>query len=73
MLRKGRFELAHGAEKDKKKATLEAMEGWTARYNRKALAVCATKGYLCMLNQFSDSALPLLPNKKMADVLAEKK
>ena len=70
MLRKGRFELA---EKDKKKATLEAMEGWAARYNRKAVAVCATKGYLRMLNQFSDSALPLLPNKKMADVLAEKK
>ncbi|DBA76169.1 TPA: hypothetical protein ACH3X1_009900 [Trebouxia sp. C0004] len=72
MLRKGRFELAHGEEKDKKKATLEAMEGWADRYNRKPDAVHATKGYLRMLNQFSDSALPLLPDKKLADVLVEK-
>lgn len=73
MLRKGRFELAHGEEKDKKKATLQAMEGWAARYYRKPDAVHATKGYLHMLNQFSDSALPLLPNKTMADVLVLKK
>lgn len=73
MLRKGRFELAHGEEKDKKKATLKAMEGWAARYNRKHAAVRAIRGYLRMLNQFSDSALPLLPNKKMADVLVDKK
>lgn len=68
----GRFELAHDEEKDRKKATLEAMEGWADRYNRKPDAVHATKGYLRMLNQFSDSALPLLPDKKMAAVLVEK-
>ncbi|KAL3140356.1 hypothetical protein ABBQ38_004617 [Trebouxia sp. C0009 RCD-2024] len=73
MLRKGHFELAHGEEKNKKKATLKAMEGWAARYNRKQAAVRAIKGYLRMLNQFSSSALPLLPNKKIADVLVEDK
>ncbi len=72
-LRKVRFVLAHGEEKYKKKADLKAMEGWAARYCQKPSAVNATKGYLRMLNQFSDSAHPLLPNKTMADVLLRKK
>jgi len=72
-LRKGRFVLAHGEVEDKKKADLKAMEGWAARYCQKPSAVNATKGYLRMLNQFSDSAHPLLPNKTMADVLLRKK
>ena len=72
MLRKGRFQLAHGEEKDKKKADLQAMEGWAARYYKKPQAVNATKGYLRMLNKFSDSAHPLLPSKTMADVLSQK-
>jgi len=72
-LRKVRFVLAHGEVEDKKKADLKAMEGWAARYCQKPSAVNATKGYLRMLNQFSDSAHPLLPNKTMADVLLRKK
>ncbi len=70
LLRKGHFTLAHGEEKDKKKADLTAMEGWAARYYQKPSAINATKGYLHMLNQFSDSVHPLLPNKTMADVLS---
>jgi hypothetical protein len=54
LLRKGHFTLAHGEEKDYQKPS----------------AINATKGYLHMLNQFSDSAHPLLPNKTMADVLS---
>ncbi len=48
------------------------MEGWAARYYKKPQAVNATKGYVRMLSQFSDSAHPLLPNKTMADVLSQK-
>jgi len=70
MLRKlGHFTLPHGEEKNKKKADLEAMEGWAEHYYQKPSAVNAIKGYLRMLSQFSDSVHPLLPNKKMADVL----
>ncbi len=70
MLRKlGHFTLPHGKEKNKKKANLTAMEGWAERYYQKPSAVNAIKGYLRMLSQFSDSVHPLLPNKKMADVL----
>ncbi|KAL0042488.1 hypothetical protein WJX79_001330 [Trebouxia sp. C0005] len=32
MLRKGRFQLAHGEAKDKKRADLRLMEGWAAHY-----------------------------------------
>lgn len=72
MLRKRHFELAHDEEKDKKKADLQAMEGWAACYYKKPRAVKATKGYLRMLNKFSDSAHSLLPSKTMADVLSQK-
>ena len=71
MLRKARFTLAHGEEKDKKKADLPTMEGWAARYYHKPSAIHAAKGYLRMLNQFSDSAYPLLPDKTIADVLIQ--
>lgn len=71
MLRKTCFTLAHGEESDKKKADLQVMEGWAARYYNKPNAIHATKGYLRMLSQFSDTAHPLLPNKKMADVLMQ--
>ena len=71
MLCKGRFVLAHGEEKDKKKADLKAMESWAARYSQTPQAVNATKGYLRMLSKFSDSAHPLLPNRTMADVLLQ--
>lgn len=73
MLRKGRFQLAHGEEKDKKKVDLQAMEAWVVRHYRKSQAINATKGYLQMLCQFSDSAHPLLPNKTMAGVLSQTK